>query len=221
MDELGRDQFSRILYGGRTSLLAALAATVMVSIIGLVMGLLAGYLGGAVDILISRVIDVLLSFPSFLLALAITGVLGPGLRNVVLAVVVSSWAGFARLIRSLVLAEQRRPYVETAKALGGSRTHIMFRHFLPNIMGPVSVFIALEAGGMLGILSAFSFLGLGILPPFPEWGSMLAEAREYVGVAPHMIIVPGAAIFLVVVGCNLVGDRIRDILDPRTRTSGS
>ena len=218
-DELGRDQFARILYGGRTSLVAALAATVMVSVIGLTLGMLAGYLGGAIDMLISRVIDVLLSFPSFLLALAITGVLGRGLRNVVLAVVVSSWAGFARLVRSSVLAEQRRPYVEAASALGGSRRHTMFRHLLPNIMGSVSVFIALEIGGMLGILSAFSFLGLGIMPPFPEWGSMLAEARSFVSVAPYMIIVPGAAIFLVVLGCNLVGDRLRDILDPRTITS--
>lgn len=217
-DELGRDQLARILYGGRASLVAALAATVLVSLIGLVLGMLAGHLGGIVDMVISRVVDVLLSFPTFLLALAITAVLGRGLRNVVLAVVVSSWAGFARLVRSAILAEQRRPYVEAARELGCSSWHILFRHLLPNILGPVSVFIALEVGGMLGILSAFSFLGLGITPPFPEWGSMLAEARDFVGVAPHMIVAPGTAILLVVLGCNLVGDRLRDVLDRRTST---
>lgn len=220
-DELGRDELARLLYGGRTSLTAAIAATALVTVIGLSLGLLAGYRGGALDMLIGRVIDVLLSFPSFLLALAITAVLGRGLRNVVLAVVISSWAGFARLVRSAILAEQRRPYVEAARELGGTSRHIVFRHLLPNIMGPVSVFVALEVGAMLGILSAFSFLGLGIMPPFPEWGSMLAEARDYVTVAPHMILAPGMAIFLVVLGCSLAGDRLRDLLDPRTTTTRS
>jgi peptide/nickel transport system permease protein len=218
-DHLGRDVLSRLLYGARLSIGTAVAATLGISLLGLLLGMLAGYLGGLVDTVISRVVDVLLAFPSFLLALAVTGVLGPGLRNLMLAVVAVSWAGYARIVRGSVLAEREKAYVEAARATGVSGWRILWRHLLRNIVGPVVVLTTLDMGAILLGISALSFLGLGVKPPTAEWGAMLSEGRNYLGQAPNMMLFPGVAIFLMALGFNLFGDGLRDILDPRTRRS--
>ena len=218
-DELGRDVLSRLLYGARLSIGTALVATLGISFLGLFLGMLAGYLGGLVDTVISRVVDVLLAFPSFLLALAVTGILGPGLGNLMLAVVAVSWAGYARIVRGSVLAEREKPYVEAARATGTSGWRILWRHLLRNIVGPVVVLTTLDMGAILLGISALSFLGLGVKPPTSEWGAMLSEGRNYLGQAPNMMLFPGAVIFFMALGFNLFGDGLRDVLDPRTRRS--
>ena len=215
-DELGRDVFSRLLYGARVSLSTTLAAAAAISLIGLVVGAAAGYFGGFVDLAASRVVDVLLSLPSFLLALVVTAALGPGLTHVLLAVVLVWWAGFARVVRASVLAERAKPYVDSARALGASELRILVRHVVPNVVGPVLVMATLELGGVLLGLTSFSFLGLGVRQPTAEWGAMLTDARNYLGSAPLLILGPGICIFLVVLGCNLIGDGLRDALDPRS-----
>lgn len=215
-DHLGRDVLSRLLFGARISIATTLVAGVLISLVGLVLGMLAGYLGGLVDTVISRVMDVVLAFPSLLLALAVTGVLGPGLRNITIAVVVVWWAEYARLVRSAAIVVREKPYIEAARALGASRTRILGRHVLPNIVGPIVVRTTLELGLVLLGISALSFLGLGVRPPAAEWGAMLSEGRTYLAQAPQMMLFPGAAIFLMVLGFNLLGDALRDVLDPTT-----
>jgi peptide/nickel transport system permease protein len=217
-DELGRDVLSRLMFGGRLSLLTTLSVALAVSLIGLTVGMIAGYRGGAVDAALSRVIDVMLSLPSFLLALAITAALGPGLGHVLLAAIVAWWANYARVVRAAVLAERGKPYVEAARAVGTGKSRTLVRHVIPNIVGPLVVMTTLELGAVLLGLTAFSFLGLGVRPPTPEWGAMLSDARGYTSVAPHLMLGPGACIFLVVLGCNLLGDGLRDALDPRVST---
>jgi peptide/nickel transport system permease protein len=216
-DHLGRDVLSRLLHGGRLSIGATVVATAGISTIGVVLGLLAGYLVGAVDTVVSRIIEILLALPAYLLALAVTGVLGPGLVNLTIAITAVWWASYARLVRGFVLAETGRAYVEAARALGASGTRIAVRHVLPNILAPVVVLTTLDLGAVLLGLSSLSFLGLGVQPPTAEWGAMLSEGRVYLGPAPNMMLFPGAAIFVMVLGFNLVGDGLRDALDPRTR----
>ncbi|MDP8931124.1 MAG: ABC transporter permease [Actinomycetota bacterium] len=220
-DHLGRDVFGRLLYGARLSIGATVATALGITIVGIVMGMLAGYLGGVVDTVISRMIDILLAFPSFLLALALMALLGTGLRNIMLAFVAAAWAGYARIVRGAVLAEREKVYVEAARALGASPGRILRRHVLPNIVAPIVVYTTLDLGFILLAISGLSFLGLGVQPPTPEWGAMLAEARSYLGPAPNMMLFPGAAIFLTVLGFNLLGDGLRDVLDPRTRVVGT
>ena len=217
-DNLGRDVMSRVLYGARLSLGSAVVAGLSVALVGLLMGMLAGYFGGIVDTIIGRVVDVLLAFPLLLLALTITGILGPGLRNIIISLVVASWASYARIVRGAVLAEKSKAYVEAARAAGASHMRILFRHVLPNIIAPVIVFTTLDTGVMLLAVSSLSFLGLGVRPPAAEWGAMLSEGRAYLDLAPQMMFYPGAAIFLAVLGLNLLGDGLRDALDPRTRS---
>ena len=215
-DHLGRDVLSRLLYGGRLSIGTAVAATAAISAIGLVLGMLAGYLTGAVDIVVSRFIEVVQTVPGLLLALAITAVLGTGLRNVAIAIIVTAWAGYARIVRGAVLAEREKEYVEGARAVGASTVRLFRRHLLPNILGPVLVITTLELGVILLAVSGLSFLGLGVKPPAAEWGAMLSEGRTYLSRAPQMMFYPGGAIFLMVLGFNLLGDGLRDLLDPRT-----
>ncbi len=215
-DHLGRDVLSRILFGGRLSIGTAAVAGLAIAVVGLVMGMVAGWFGGAVDLLVSRVIDVLLAFPVFLLALGMTGLLGPGLRNLIIAFIAVAWAGYARLVRGAVLAERGKPYVEAARAAGASELRVLRRHVLPNIVAPVMVLTTLDMGVVLLAVSGLSFLGLGVAPPTAEWGAMLAEGRPYLDRGPQMMLFPGAAIFLMVLGFNLVGDGLRDALDPRT-----
>ena len=220
-DNLGRDVLSRLLYGARVSISTAVIATLGITAIGVLLGLLSGYAGGAVDALIGRVIDVLLAFPSFLLALALTGVLGTGLRNIILAVVLVAWPRYARILRSAVLAEREKEYVEAARASGATSARILRRQILPNVVGPVVVLTTLDLGAVLLLLSSYSFLGLGVQPPTAEWGAMLNEGRAYMSAAPSMTWYPGTAIFLMALGFNLVGDGLRDLLDPRTPRRGS
>lgn len=216
-DHLGRDVLSRLLFGARLSIGATLVAAALISLVGLLLGMLAGYLGGIVDTVISRTMDVVLGFPSLLLALAVTGVLGPGLRNITIAVTVVWWAEYARLVRSAAVVLREKPYIEAARALGASRTRILGRHLLPNLVGPIVVRTTLELGLVLLGISALSFLGLGVTPPAAEWGAMLSEGRSYLSQAPQMMLFPGTAIFLMVLGFNLLGDALRDALDPTMR----
>ncbi len=215
-DNLGRDILSRLLVGARLSIGTAVVAGLCIGVLGLVMGMLAGWFGGAVDMVISRVVDTLLAFPLFLLALGVTGLIGPGLRNLTLAVVAVAWAGYARIVRSAVLAERAKGYVEAARAGGAREGRVLRRHVLPNVVAPVLVLTTLDMGVVLLAVSSLSFLGLGVKPPTAEWGAMLAEGRNYLDQGPQMTVFPGAAIFLMVLGFNLLGDGLRDALDPRS-----
>lgn len=214
-DALGRDLFSRILCGARWSLGAALLTTVLVLTLGVVVGLAAGYLGGFVEAVLMRIVDALLAFPSLLLALAIVGTLGPGATHAVLALAAVGWATYARIVRGLVLTLRERPFIEAARAIGGTDAHIIWRHVLPNVLAPVAVLATLELAEILLALSAMSFLGLGAQPPAPEWGAMISDARGYFFVAPRLMVAPGIAITLAVAALNLLGDGLRDLLDPR------
>lgn len=219
-DALGRDVASRLIFGARLSITMAVVASLAIASIGLLTGLCAGYIGGVVDAVISRTIDVVLTVPGFLLALAVLGTLGPGLDKMIGAVVAVSWASFARVVRSAVLAERSKPYVVSARAAGASHVRIVGRHVLPNIISPVVVLTTLEMGSILLGISGLSFLGLGVDPPTAEWGAMLSEARTYLADAPFLMVAPGLAILLMVLGFNLLGDGLRDVLDPRLEASG-
>jgi peptide/nickel transport system permease protein len=214
-DELGRDELSRLLYGARLSIGTAIFATIGIALVGLAMGTLAGYFGGTVDGAIGWVIDILLAFPTFLLALAVTGILGPSLRNVMVAVISVWWAGYARIVRGAILAEREKQYVQAVRAVGSTDWAILRRHLLPNIVAPIVVLTTLDMGAILLGISALSFLGLGVSPPTAEWGAMLSEGRTYLSQDANLMLFPGLAIFLMVLGFNLVGDGLRDVLDPR------
>jgi len=216
-DNLGRDELLRILHGARTSLLVSVVVGVLVLLIGVTVGMVSGFVGGFVDGLLMRLVDVLLAFPSLLLALAVTGVLGPGLFNLAAAMVFVWWAGYARYVRGLVLSIRERPYVESARALGMSEHRVALRHVLPHVLPPVIVLATLQSGRLLLALSGLSFLGLGAQPPTPEWGAMLSDAQNYLANAPQLMVYPGIAISIAALGFNLLGDGLRDILDPKLR----
>ncbi|HEX2031413.1 MAG TPA: nickel transporter permease [Actinomycetota bacterium] len=216
-DNLGRDEFSRMVLGARTSVLTTLAIGAGVLTIGIVVGTLSGYVGGILDGLIMRIVDLLLAFPPLLLALVVTGVLGPGLLNLAIAMIGVYWLSYARLVRGLVLAMRERDFVEGARALGLSGRRIATRHILPNVVGPILAVATLRTGQLLLILAALSFLGLGVRPPTPEWGAMLSEGQRYLASAPQLMIYPGIAIAVVALGFNLLGDGLRDVLDPTLR----
>ena len=213
-ENLGRDVLSRILFGARLSIGTAVVAGFSIGIVGTVLGLMAGYFGGLLDMVISRIVDILLAFPLFLLALAITGLIGPGLRNLTIALVAVAWASYARIVRAAVLAERTEPYVEAARAVGSSELRVLRKHVLPNVVAPILLLTTLDMGVVLLAISGLSFLGLGVSPPTAEWGAMLAEGRPYLDRGPQMTLFPGAVIFLMVLGFNLVGDGLRDALDP-------
>jgi len=217
LDLNARDVFSRIVYGARVSLVIGITALSFAAVIGTLIGLVAGYAGGWVDNIIMRIMDVLLAFPSLLLAITIVTIYGPGLQNALLAISVVSIPGYARLARASVLSIKVQEYVTAERALGASHQRIMFAHILPNSITPLIVQAALGIGGAVLEASALSFLGLGAQPPTPEWGAMLAEARAYVFTAPHLVFFPGIAIMITVLGFNLLGDGLRDVLDPRLR----
>lgn len=210
-----RDEFSRLLYGTRVSLWIGLSTVTFAIIIGTILGALGGYFGGWVDNLIMRVMDVLLAFPSLLLAIAIVTVLGPGLTNALLAIGIVSIPSYARVVRASVLSVREMDYVSATRALGGSNFDILFRRILPNAMTPLIVQGTLGIATAILDAAALSFLGLGAQPPMPEWGSMLGSERNQVFTAPHLVFLPGFAIMVTVLSFNLLGDGLRDALDPR------
>jgi peptide/nickel transport system permease protein len=210
-----RDQFSRILYGARLSLMIGFATVTFAIVIGTVLGAIAGYFGGWLDNAIMRVMDVLLAFPALLLAIAIVTVLGPGLINALIAIGIVSIPAYARVVRASVLSVREMDYVAASRALGGSSLHILFRRILPNALTPLIVQGTLGIASAILDAAALSFLGLGAQPPTPEWGSMLGAERNQIFSAPHLVFFPGLAIMLTVLAFNLLGDGLRDALDPR------
>ena len=217
LDELGRDIFSRILAGARISILVGLAVVSVSSATGLLLGGVAGYFRGWTDDVISRIIDVLLAFPGILLAIALVAVLGPSLVNVVLALTLIGWVGYARLVRGQVLRVRELEYVQAARALGASTPRILALHVLPGTLPAVIVQATLGMAGAIVAEASLSFLGLGVQPPTPSWGTMLSGGRAHLLDAPHLTIFPGLAIATLVLGFNFLGDGLRDRLDPRRR----
>lgn len=216
-DDLGRDMFSRIVYGSRITLRIGLIIVAVEVVIGVTVGLVAGYFGGWTDSILMRFTDVMLAFPGIMLALAIVATLGPGLTNAIFAVALSSWPVFARVVRSSVLTVRESEYITAGRVLGASHVHVMWRGILPNVLAPIIVLASLEFPAAVLVAAALSFLGLGAQPPTPEWGALLTDARNYIRTAPYLINIPGMAIFLTVLAFNLLGNALRDVLDPRLR----
>ncbi len=214
-DNLGRSIWARLVWGTRLTLGTATAAMVLLLLIGIVVGVAAGFTGGWVDDAIMRVVDIVLAFPSLILVLAIAGMLGPSLGNVLIGLVAVGWATYARVVRGMVLSIKEREYVEAARALGMPSWQIALRHILPNVISPVVVLASLDMGNILLSIAALSFLGLGAQAPAPEWGRMLSDARPFMQTSPHTMIFPGLAIFMSVMAFNLLGDGLRDALDPQ------
>jgi peptide/nickel transport system permease protein len=218
-DELGRDTLSRTLYGARISLFVAISVVLGCGLTGLAIGLLAGFLGGWFDRFVSLLlINAFLSFPGILLAIAFAAFFGPGIGKVILALIITGWAGYARLARAQVLKVKELEFILAVRSLGASDLRIMLRHLLPNILQPVLIQATIGMAGAILAESTLSFLGLGVLAPVPSWGSMLNDARSHLFDAPHLVIFPGLAVMTAVLAFNLLGDAWRDWLDPRTRS---
>lgn len=213
-DALGRDMATRLAYGARVSLALALGATVVRLAIGTTIGLLAATGSRVVDTLLMRLVDIQLAFPGLVLALVIAGVLGPSLRNVVIALSIVGWASYARVVRSCVLSIKERPFVRSAKLYGTPWHRLVRRHLLPHVASPVLILATLNLGTVVLAAAGLSYLGLGAQPPTPEWGSMIADSRSYLRSAPWLVTAPGVAIMLTVIGFNLLGDGLRDAFDP-------
>lgn len=218
LDELGRDIFARILSGARISLMVGLVVVSVSASVGVVTGAIAGYFGGRIDEVISRIIDVLLAFPGLLLAIAMVAVLGPSLVNVVLALSLIGWVGYARLVRGQVLRAREFEFVQAARALGATTPRILARHVIPTALPAVTVQATLGMGGAILAEASLSFLGLGVQPPTPSWGTMLNYGSAHLLDAPHLTIFPGLAIAVLVLGFNFLGDGLRDRLDPTTQS---
>ena len=221
MDDLGRDVLARLTRGARASLLAASVVVAVSVVVGTALGALAGYGGGLLDDLLMRVVDLLLAFPGVLLAIALVAVLGPSLGHAILALCLIGWVGFARLVRGLVIRVREMQFVQAARVAGGGPVRVLFRHVVPQTLGPVVIQASLAMAGVILAEASLSFLGLGIQPPEPSWGSMLRDSMKYLTVAPHLALAPGVAIALAVFGFNFLGDGLRDLLDPRSRGRGS
>jgi len=214
-DSKGRDILSRVVSGARISLAVGIIAASLSLCIGIFFGLIAGYFGGTVDVLLSQIFDIFLAFPSLLLAIGISAVMAPGLSSAMLAITLVGWAGFARLVRGITMTLKEETYVEASRALGASSVRILYRHILPNALPLILVAGSLRVGGFILLEAALSFLGLGIQPPTPTWGSMISLNRGYISSAPWMVIFPGLAICITVIAFNILGDYLRDKLDPR------
>ncbi len=217
-DELGRDVLSRVIYGARISMMVGTCVVAASLLLGLIFGCIAGYYGGRIDRIFNVVImNAFLSFPGILLAIAFVAFLGPGLWNLILALSLGGWVGYARLVRAQVLATREREFVEAARALGASDWRVITRHILPNMIQPVIVQAAIGMAGAMLAEATMSFLGLGVPPPVPSWGSMLNDGRTHLFDAPHVVLFPAATVMLAVLAFNFIGDALRDYLDPRAR----
>ncbi|HEU4438189.1 MAG TPA: ABC transporter permease [Methylomirabilota bacterium] len=216
-DHLGRDILARIVFGSQIALVVGLAAVMISGVLGMIIGLVAGYFGGRVDDFLMRLADIQLAFPFILLAIAVIGVLGPNLRNIIIVIGVSSWVVYARVVRGEVLSIREREYVQAAVALGSRHGRVLRSHVLPNTFTPWLVVATLDMARVIVIESALSFLGLGVQPPTPTWGGMLADGRVYLSTAWWLATFPGLAILITVLGINLFGDGLRDTLDPRLK----
>ncbi len=216
-DEFGRDLVSRLLWGARITLFVSITATVMALVAGSLLGLLSGFFMGWFDILVMRLIDILMAFPYFLLAITVIAALGPGLLNGMIAIAIVNIPFFTRIVRGVVLSIKELTYVEAARALGANRYRIIGQHVLINCFSSIVVAGTLNIGWMITAAAGLSFLGLGVQPPTADWGTMIASGRQYISVAPHVATLPGLAIFFTVLGFNLLGDGLRDALDPRLK----
>jgi peptide/nickel transport system permease protein len=216
-DHLGRDLLARVIYGARPALLVGFAAVAISGLLGLAAGLVSGYFGGRLDDVLMRLADIQLAFPFILLAIAVIGVLGPSLQTIIIVIGVSSWVVYARIVRGAVLTLREREFVQAALALGGGDGRVVLRHVLPNVLTPWLVVATLDMARVIVIESALSFLGLGVQPPTPTWGGMLADGRVYISTAWWLATFPGLAILITVLGINLFGDGLRDTLDPRLK----
>jgi ABC-type dipeptide/oligopeptide/nickel transport system permease subunit len=216
-DSIGRDVLSRLIFGTRVALLVGVCAMAIALTIGVTIGVTAGYFGGWVDQVLSRIIDTLMAFPTIALLVTLSALVGGSLLTVILVIGTTVWASYARVTRADALSLREREYVQAARAIGVPNGRIIFRHVLPNIMGPIIVLASLDIGSIIILESALSFLGLGIKPPTASWGGMLSDGRAFLRTYPHIAIVPGIAISLTVLAFNLVGDGLRDALDPRQR----
>jgi len=216
-DHLGRDLLARVIYGARPALMVGFAAVAISGLIGMAAGLVSGYFGGRVDDVLMRLADIQLAFPFILLAIAVIGVLGPSLQTIIIVIGVSSWVVYARIVRGAVLTLREREFVQAARALGSGDGRVVLRHILPNALTPWLVVATLDMARVIVIESALSFLGLGVQPPTPTWGGMLADGRVYISTAWWLATFPGLAILVTVLGINLFGDGLRDTLDPRLK----
>ncbi len=217
-DSKGRDILSRIVSGARISLAVGIASSALSLCIGIFFGLIAGYFGGKTDIILSQIFDIFLAFPSLLLAIGISAVMTPpGLTSAMLAITLVGWAGFARLVRGITLTLKEQTYVDASKAMGATPARILYKHILPNAIPLLLVAGSLRVGGFILLEASLSFLGLGVQPPTPTWGSMISLNRDYINSAPWMVIFPGIAICITVISFNIIGDFLRDRLDPRMR----
>ena len=216
-DEYGRDVFARVVHGSRYSLFIGVATSLLALVFGAILGASAGYFGGMVDTIICRIVDIFLSVPPILLSLAVVAAMGTNMRNLIIAMTISCIPGDVRLIRSVVLTVSGQDYVEAAKSYGTSNTRIIFRYVLPNAMGPIIVNTTMSISNMILSAAGLSYLGMGVQPPAPEWGSMLSDAQSYMFTAPYLLFFPGVFIVLASLAFNLVGDGLTDALDPKLK----